>query len=536
MPFLLLIILMAACMPIQWPTPFWNGTPFQAILATAGLVFGILLASWILSRRTVLRLRFHSLSHEKIGNRYGQGRSILFGLSLFAFGFSLLELGWGWAVQDLLSIQIQNGEWIDLPCVRDLAFLPVTPPEINANVRWEWVPGTELAILFPFLLILFGSWLIFYDAERAFHEQDADADPETPFWSRWGYVLFRLRQFVVLVFVPIFLLITQQGLMRMYPDLSKNNWVRGLSLLTLPFFLIMLPMILPLLLGLKSMPTGRTRSRLEASATRLGFGYRQIYLWDTRKRMANAMVVGIVPWIRYVIFTDRLLDDLEDDEVDGVFGHEVGHAKHGHLVYYAIFLILSVLVVGSIYEVMQRTHWIESSRYRNWVLVAPVLFMGGYMFLVFGFLSRRCERQADIFGCRSGSCHDPKCDGHDEKTVLAPQGKGLCRTGIDAFIRALQRVESVNGMARAAQVETRRGLRQRLFGWVPNLWSWIQAWQHSTIEKRVAFLRRMAENPDIERRFQKRVFLIRSLILFVLISAILFLSLTWGSEVIWGAI
>ena len=78
--------------------------------------------------------------------------------------------------------------------------------------------------------------------------------------------------------------------------------------------------------------------------------------------MANAMVIGAVPWIRYVIFTDRLLDEMTPDEVDGVFGHEVGHAWYGHLVFYAVFLVLSVLLMGGLYEIARLSNWLVARR------------------------------------------------------------------------------------------------------------------------------------------------------------------------------
>ena len=41
----------------------------------------------------------------------------------------------------------------------------------------------------------------------------------------------------------------------------------------------------------------------------------------------------------------RILEELPPDELDAVFGHEVGHAKHGHIWLYAAFLLLSTTVL-----------------------------------------------------------------------------------------------------------------------------------------------------------------------------------------------
>jgi STE24 endopeptidase len=131
--------------------------------------------------------------------------------------------------------------------------------------------------------------------------------------------------------------------------------------------------------------------------------------------------------------------------------------------------------------------------------------------LVFGFLSRRCERQADIFGCRAVSCLNPRCNGHDHETELSPKGGGLCSTGILIFIEALEKVAHLNGISR-----DRPG--------------WLQSWQHSTIACRVAFLRRLLEDPSLARRFQRRVSLIKWG-LFLVVGAILALVIgtNWNS-------
>ena len=60
------------------------------------------------------------------------------------------------------------------------------------------------------------------------------------------------------------------------------------------------------------------------------------------------MIAGLIPAVRYVIFTDRILEEMPPDELDAVFGHEVGHAKHGHIWYYAGFLALSMAVIAAL--------------------------------------------------------------------------------------------------------------------------------------------------------------------------------------------
>jgi STE24 endopeptidase len=236
--------------------------------------------------------------------------------------------------------------------------------------------------------------------------------------------------------------------------------------------------------------------------------------------MANAMVIGLFPWPRYIIFTDRLLEDFSEDEVEAVFGHEVGHVKHRHMLYYLGFLSGSVLVlwlggerlVPLVNQVPAVARWIDPTPERAHELLSmlpPAALMLGYVFVVFGFVSRRCERQADVFGCRTVSCLRGDCPGHQTHDLLPEGGTGLCPTGIRTFMRALEKVALVNGISR-----DRPGF--------------LQSWQHGTIARRVQFLQGVLADPAEERRFQRRVAAVKWGILAVL-CVLLALVLHYGA-------
>jgi STE24 endopeptidase len=195
------------------------------------------------------------------------------------------------------------------------------------------------------------------------------------------------------------------------------------------------------------------------------------------------------------------LEEFTPDEVEAVFGHEVGHVKHAHMLCYLGFIVLSLAV-------MFGTAAAAAQLLGDSAALAPLkqtltgdgaALIGGlpallgllaYVFVAFGFLSRRCERQADVYGCRAASCGRPDCDGHGPNVELAPRGRGLCPTGVRTFVRALEKVCVVNGISR-----DRPGF--------------LQSWQHGSIARRVAFLQGMLHDPAAEPRFQRRVALLK---------------------------
>lgn len=460
MPLLLLLFLTLACLPDEWQTP-WGpfAIPGRSVAFTWSGVLLIAVQAWALSFQVRRHLEAFPDNREMIARRYGRARFYHTLTQMAVFALTLYLFGWGWAVQSVLG-------------------------QGNAQL-----PAAELLTVAPFFAGLLLSWVAFYDAERALH---ADPESEEPYWTRRAYVVFHLRQNVALVFIPILLLVLMKSLRRLLPESADDSLVLGTlagPVLAVVVYVSM-PWILRLALGLRPLPEGPLRDRLMATARRLNFRSTNILLWNTNNGVANAMVAGIVPWIRYVFLTDRLISELTPDELEAVFGHEVGHVKHHHMLYYLGFLKVSLLFLGAAWYTL--AGYVPYLRGFDSALeyVPLVTMLGAYIFLVFGFLSRRCERQADVYGCRAVSCPGTACEGHPEGQVLAERGTGLCPTGIRTFIAALEKVATLNGISR-----DRPGL--------------LQSWMHSTIARRVEFLQRILVDPSLERKFQKRVALVK---------------------------
>src|SRR5207247_153861 len=139
--------------------------------------------------------------------------------------------------------------------------------------------------------------------------------------------------------------------------------------------------------------------------------------------------------------------------------HEIGHIKHRHMLYYLAFLAGSLFVlmltlarllsaVSGISETAPVAEEVGtlttslSDLLNTYPFLKAVPLVGAllaYVIFVFGFVSRRCERQADVYGCKAVSCGQPDCAGHHEALPAEPAA-GLCPTGIATFIAALEKV------------------------------------------------------------------------------------------------
>jgi Zn-dependent protease with chaperone function len=521
MSFLLMVFLTLVCLLDSYPSPLWGGSPGLSALLTGVAVLLLGAHAHLVSRRLAGPLRRDPGARERLLRRYERGRFVHQFVLLGAFLLALLGLGWGWAVR-------QAWHWGESP-------LP------NGD---NYLPGLELLTLLPFLAGQLLSWMSFYDADRAVFEtaQRGQDDSPAPLWpekpaapapafgGRAAYLVFQARQKLALVLIPVLLMVAQKELWRRIPASwqEAHSAVNALAILAVLGIFVCMPWVIRLVLGLKPLPAGPLRDRLLALARRLHFRCSDVLLWNTRSGMANAMVIGIVPWIRYVVFTDRLVDEFPENEVEAVFGHEVGHVKHHHMAYYFGFLTASIAVLALLHERLIRP-WVGGAA--AWAanhfpdVISPDSLAGpafggddmavfpvvglllAYIFVVFGFLSRRCERQADVYGCRAVSCGKADCLDHEPGLRLPERGRALCPTGIRTFIRALEKVAAVNGISR-----DRPGF--------------LQSWQHSTIARRVEFLHRLLLDPAAEAVFQRRVAVVKWGLL-VLLAGTLALLVYW---------
>jgi Zn-dependent protease with chaperone function len=474
MPFIILLLLAVVCWPDNWAKPFWadwwggNELTF-ALLTWSGVMLVVASAAW-LAGRIRRQLLVEPDGYESLLEYYS-GRRFYHFLGLIGFfGFALYLLGWGWTVRSLGS--------------RDAAGQP------------QMFVGAELLILAPYLVGLVLSWVCFYDAEKALHAAAPASARLTPFWSRSAYVAFHLRHNLSLVFVVVVLMIVEKELRRL-PDFQESQVFQVLMGVMFAGIVVCFPWFIRLAMGLKPIPPGPLRDRLQAAARRLHFRCSNLLMWNTHGGVANAFVAGILPQVRYVVLTDRLVNELAPEEVEAVFGHEVGHIKHHHMLFYLAFIVISLVALSGLAAIFIPQLDDFFKNHEDWAPFPLVGVLGTYIFVVFGFLSRRCERQADVFGCRTMSCGRQDCSVHENPEVLLPGGRGLCPTGIRTFIEALEKVALINGISR-----NRPGL--------------LQSWQHSTIARRVEFLQHILADPALESRFQRRVFLVKWAVVLVL--------------------
>ncbi len=247
---------------------------------------------------------------------------------------------------------------------------------------------------------------------------------------------------------------------RLVPGSEAQEAWEPVEMLVIGFLVLALsPLFVRLAWPTYSLPPGALRRRLERAAERVGFRFTDILVWDTGQMMVNACVTGILPRFRYVLLSDALLETLTPLESTAVFGHEIGHVAHRHFFYFGFFFLgslgaLSIFgdLVALSGPMLSRASWLNPAIVEGVLLV---IALGLYFWFVFGYVSRRFERQADVYGSKVVSCDMADCPPHsDLDNELAPEPvvaskPSLCPVGIRIFANALTDVAHFNGMDRA---------------------------------------------------------------------------------------
>ena len=259
---------------------------------------------------------------------------------------------------------------------------------------------------------------------------------------------------------------------------------------------LLAPELLRRVLSTRRLPDGPLRERLEATGRRAGFRCRDLLVWRTNHAMGNAAVMGLVAPVRYVLLSDLLIESMSDAQIEAVYAHEVGHVRHGHMGWIVALMVgLLLLLAGpgdrlAAGAAATSAHLIPtiSPAVAGWSTVAALALAAVG---AFGLVSRRFERQADVYAAR---------------TILPDASRSVGRGGADLFASALARVAAVNG------VPLRRPARRRWSGVVasPRLTYWLDLaadlgrdYLHGSLWERMRYLQSLAADPANTRRFDR---------------------------------
>jgi Zn-dependent protease with chaperone function len=182
--------------------------------------------------------------------------------------------------------------------------------------------------------------------------------------------------------------------------------------LFLATLVVIAPSLIKFFWQCRPLPQSPKRRRIEAICEKAALKYNNILRWPIFEgKLLTAGVMGLIKRFRYILVTDSLLQILNDDEIDAVMAHEIGHIKKKHLVFYLIFflgfivlsyaafdLILYVILYSNLSFPIVRDVQFEQVTLTSILLtVAMASILLIYFRYIFGYFMRNCERQADLY-------------------------------------------------------------------------------------------------------------------------------------------
>ena len=258
--------------------------------------------------------------------------------------------------------------------------------------KFEWLPLTDAHQILAIAPLIIGLMLI----RLALYEIDQKTEGRG--WKRGEFISFHLK-FLLLPLLPLFTYLGLLDLIEHFPLLAKHTY---LPIAVMVSLILLAYIYAPLLLGFiwrtAPLADANLRSRLHRLAARHRIKYKSIVVWQTKSlAIANAAVAGIAPWARQIFLTDALLRNFSDDEIETIVAHEFGHVRYKHMLTYLIFSFAYFLSYTIFYIYIEQP--ITSMFPPSPVLssIGVILFFVLYFVILFRYLSRRFEHQADLY-------------------------------------------------------------------------------------------------------------------------------------------
>jgi Zn-dependent protease with chaperone function len=235
--------------------------------------------------------------------------------------------------------------------------------------------------------------------------------------SRRSYVLSNIS-FSLPVILPWLAISTCEDIISALPFSAPKRLLatpEGQILFFMVFLaalVVVAPSLIKFFWRCKPLSPGAKRSRIEAMCEKAKMKYNNILTWPIFEgKLLTAGVMGLIKSFRYILVTDSLLRILDDEEIDAVMAHEIGHIKKRHLLFYLVFFLgfivvsyaaLDLIVYAILYTNLLfpigRDIQFEQAGFSSILLtvtMAGILLI--YFRYVFGYFMRNCERQADLY-------------------------------------------------------------------------------------------------------------------------------------------
>lgn len=424
----------------------WGGEPLAGLLWRLPLTLCAALAAPLAALVATQRLP-SPLDAEANENSLARRHTMVIGIWLSSMALLLLVIQW----PRLVRTNWQLGQW----------------PLID-----------ELTILLPIVVSLLLVWAALYHLERTLQLAACQIRNVAPPPARlFSHLWLQVRHQLALVLLPpiaVVAVVELCGYFKVAALQADAAWWLAAPLVATT--LVFMPFAVCRIFRTASLDSGELRGLLDDVCCERRCRVRDILIWETDRTIANAAVVGLSRWLRYVLITDVLIARLYPKELAAVLRHELGHLRRWHLPLRMALLLVPVvwwLAIVHLWPTAQSpVKDVAVVAHSPWSLAASLILplgMLAYTVIVVGWYSRLLEHDADLDGCLT-----------QDGTFNPAASADFCSALFALCGRSHRR-------------------------------SWTE-WSHPSVGSRIDFLHRAESDFSHARRFRRRLWLLNAAI------------------------
>ncbi len=336
--------------------------------------------------------------------------------------------------------------------------------QLRQMIGMRVVGVSELLIMTPSLAMVAWGWWSYYpiDARIRNAQMLSRIDQGLPVhatWSRGQFLAAQLRYQVALLFLPlmVLMLLTQTIEYHVPGDFSPLPFdVRPLlQLAATGCVFLFAPLMMRHIWDTTPLADGELRDDLLAMCRQHHVGVRELLIWRTFGGIINAVVMGLIRPLRYILLSDGLLEMLPKQQVRAVMAHELAHVRRRHMAWMmaaaiAMMMAMMMLWTSATAAVEPMFDQVTLPWPKGWPAGADVAGHAGVAvsavcwFFGFGWVSRRFERQADTFAVQHMVAQTAGDAGQGAKAGDVLSGPCVDYPSVTAMIEALEQVARLN--------------------------------------------------------------------------------------------
>lgn len=270
----------------------------------------------------------------------------------------------------------------------------------------DWILIDEAVACLPFWLLIAFLWWAHEPIERRLREamlnrEIDEGHPVRSIESRSAFVWSNVRQQMLVWILPVLALagwseavdITAEAIGRS-PEEGAVEVARLIGSLTI---FVISPFIVRRAWKTVELGPGELRNTIAKVCTSHGVKAKGPFVWSTPGDGINAAVVGFIHPFRYLLISRSMLETFSERPLIAVVAHEVAHLKLRHMLWLGLGVLATVGACGWVLTALD--YWLPIIRpYLNEATASIATLL--ITFVIFGFISRRFEWQADAFAVR----------------------------------------------------------------------------------------------------------------------------------------